>query len=285
MSAAQEVQIKRLPAMAPLLLRAALPRRRKAKDFPDVRISLPSLRCNARQVRRYARACGFSEARDTLPPSYLHTLAFRLQMQLMLRKDFPVAPMGSVHLSNTIIQHRGIRLDETLRLDCELAGHEDTDRGIEFAFRCRAYANNECVWEDYSLYLSRRASKGGKKTPKKHAQPRSYTQQQPLAIAAMTARRYALASGDFNPIHLHNLSAKLLGFRKMVVHGMWSKAACIAKLADHESREQLHCEVEFKTPVFLPADTLLCYDNDGDTTVFELRDARSGRPHLLGRLS
>ena len=285
MSAAQEVQIKRLPAMAPLLLRAALPRRRRATDFPDVRLSLPSLRCSPRQVRRYDRACGFSDAGDTLPASYLHTLAFRLQMQLMLRKDFPVAPMGSVHLSNTIIQHRPIRLDETLKLDCELAGHEESDRGIEFAFRCRAYANGECVWEDDSRYLSRRASKGGKKTPKKHAEPHRYSQQLPLPIGAVTARRYALASGDFNPIHLTNLSAKLLGFRKMVVHGMWSKAACIAKLNGGENRGPLRCEVEFKTPVFLPADTVLHYETEGDTTVFELRDARSGRPHLLGRLA
>ena len=166
--------------------------------------------------------------------------------------------MGSVHLSNTIIQHRSIRLDETLALDCELADHENTDRGIEFAFRCRAYANNECVWEDYSLYLSRRAGKVGKKAPKKHAEPRSYSHQQPLQIVAMTARRYALASGDFNPIHLHNLSAKLLGFRKMVVHGMWSKAACIAKLTDH-TKTATNCTVKWSSkPRFFCPPTPCC---------------------------
>ncbi len=286
MSAAQELKMKRLPALIPLLARAALPRSSsKALNFPQRCIELAPLRCSPRQVKRYARACGFALDRDTLPPSYLHTLAFRLQMQQMVQADFPLAAMGCVHLSNDIVQHRGIAIGETLRMNCRLSEHTLTDRGVEFAFECLAFVGEECVWEDRSRYLSRRKTGIAKPAKKLRAKPRQFAQQRELPITAGTARRYARASGDFNPIHLHDISAKLLGFKKMVVHGMWSKAACIAQLMDNDGDDNIRCQVEFKTPVFLPAKTLLCYDKDKGNIAFELRDARSGKPHLLGSLS
>ncbi len=51
-------------------------------------------------------------------------------------------------------------------------------------------------------------------------------------------RRYAAASGDRNPIHLHALSAKAFGFPRAIAHGMWTKARCMAAL--EESAERLH---------------------------------------------
>ena len=35
-------------------------------------------------------------------------------------------------------------------------------------------------------------------------------------------------SGDHNPIHLYPLTAKALGFRRQIAHGMWSLARCVA---------------------------------------------------------
>lgn len=35
-----------------------------------------------------------------------------------------------------------------------------------------------------------------------------------------TGRAYASVSGDFNPIHLSVLSAKALGMRRSIAHGM-----------------------------------------------------------------
>ncbi|MGB2256083.1 MAG: hypothetical protein ACPH56_13730, partial [Spongiibacter marinus] len=101
MSVAQELKIKRLPALAPLLARAALPKRQsKALNFPERSIELAPVRYSQRQLKRYAKSCGFSLNGNTLPASFLHIMAFRLQMQLMIQRDFPVAAMGCVHLNN-----------------------------------------------------------------------------------------------------------------------------------------------------------------------------------------
>ena len=43
-------------------------------------------------------------------------------------------------------------------------------------------------------------------------------------------RQYAMLGGDFNPIHIHSSLARLMGFKEMLIHGMYNKARCIAEL-------------------------------------------------------
>ena len=65
-------------------------------------------------------------------------------------------------------------------------------------------------------------------------------------------RRYAAVSGDRNPIHMHALTAKPLGFPAAIAHGMWTKARCLAAL---ESRlpDAFAVDVRFRKPILLPA--------------------------------
>jgi acyl dehydratase len=96
-------------------------------------------------------------------------------------------------------------------------------------------------------------------------------------------RRYASVSGDRNPIHMHALTAKPLGFRHAIAHGMWTKARCLAAL---ESRlpEAFSVEVGFRKPIFLPG-TVEFLSSVGETeTRFAVRDAKRGTPHLAGTL-
>ena len=54
--------------------------------------------------------------------------------------------------------------------------------------------------------------------------------------ASDLGRQYAAVSGDRNPIHLFDLTAMPLGFRHHIAHGMWSKARCLAELAEPAAR-------------------------------------------------
>lgn len=287
MTTAQELTLNRLPSLPPLLLKAAVSRRKPTQTpiFPLNTLRAEGISIDADSVNKYASVCGFDTAAGILPPSYLHVLAFRLQMKMMTQADFPVPAMGAIHLKNRIRQLRELKLGENLNLTCQVADHELTDRGIEFGFLCQASdASGEVVWEDYSRYLSRMKMPNRKKSaPAPRPEPRQYANSEAVSISRQTARQYAKASGDFNPIHLHDLTAKVLGFKKMIAHGMWSKAFCMAKLQHQLGLESFECEVEFKTPVFLPARAELLSEQDGDTVVFELRDQR-GKPHLIGQL-
>ncbi|MFJ3586231.1 MaoC/PaaZ C-terminal domain-containing protein [Streptomyces sp. NPDC090127] len=94
-------------------------------------------------------------------------------------------------------------------------------------------------------------------------------------LPADLGRRYAAASGDRNPIHLHPLTARAFGFPRTVAHGMWTLARCLAE--QQAGARHDFVEAEFKSPVLLPGTVSYATDGAGR---FELRTA--GRLHLSG---
>lgn len=286
MTASNQITLPRIPSMPPLLLRAAISRKKvtATPSFPDDVVEVDNVVCDPKQLARYSEACGFDASSTTLPSSFLHVFAFRLQMAMMVNKNFPLTPMGMVHLRNTIRQYRALKPGETFRMRCRIADQKSTDKGQEFSFFCEAFVGDQLVWDDLSTYLSRAKSTSKSQKREQRPAPRRYAEQRELKIGRNHARSYARASGDFNPIHLHDLSAKLLGFPRMVVHGMWSKAACLAQFSA-QSPEKMECRIEFKTPVFLPSTVKLAYEESESGVEFEMRNAKSEKPHLVGSIS
>ena len=95
-------------------------------------------------------------------------------------------------------------------------------------------------------------------------------------------RRYAAVSGDRNPIHMHSLTAKPLGFPAAIAHGMWTKARCLAAL---ESRlpDAFTAEVAFRRPILLPGQGRVRQPAPrGEGIDFFVRDAKKHTPHLEG---
>ncbi|MFG1921373.1 MaoC family dehydratase [Cryptosporangium sp. NPDC048952] len=72
------------------------------------------------------------------------------------------------------------------------------------------------------------------------------------SVGGETGREYARASGDWNPIHLHALSAKLFGFPRAIAHGMWVKARCLAALQGRLP-DAYTITVQFGKPLLLPS--------------------------------
>ena len=89
-------------------------------------------------------------------------------------------------------------------------------------------------------------------------------------------------SGDRNPIHLYPLTAKVLGFKRQIAHGMWSAARCVAAL-ENRLPDAVTVEVAFKKPVFLPGSVTFGARHVDSGYAFGLSDPISGAPHLQGR--
>ena len=85
-------------------------------------------------------------------------------------------------------------------------------------------------------------------------------------------RRYAEASGDYNPIHLDEQAAKLLGLDSVIAHGMLSMAFLgqfvQQQIADIPGARIEHLKVRFHNMVRL-GDTLTCHGKVTDRTTRE----------------
>jgi acyl dehydratase len=256
------------------------PLRRRPDALPERELRRDAIAVDRRRLAAYDRVCGFRLS-DTLPVTYPHVLAFPLAMELMAAGDFPFGVLGLVHVGNAIEQRRPLDAGEPLdlRLWAERLGEHPRGRTVDIV--AEGQVDGELAWRDRSTYLHRESG-GGEKRDKEAPEPPAASAE--WRVPGDIGRRYAAVSGDRNPIHVHGLAARLFGQPAAIAHGMWTKARCLAALQGHLP-DAFTVDVAFKLPVLLPAKVAFASWNEDGERRFALHDARSGRPHLAGRVS
>lgn len=280
----------------PTMLRAALPAipgvnllpglNKYAKaggELPDLRLTRKRVAIDRDHVAAYAEVCCFEPA-QTLPLTYPHMLAFPLHMGIMTDASFPYPAIGTVHLSNAITQHRRIAPSERLDVTAIAADLRPHAKGKVFDLVTTVSSEGETVWESTSGYLRVGRQEQGADQDDAQREPFEVVPGSGILwqLPGGLGRRYAAVSGDHNPIHLYPLTAKAFGFRRQIAHGMWSKARCVAAIANRLP-ESVTVEVEFKKPIFLPGSVAFGTRAVEDGIDFSLTDPRQGAPHLVGR--
>ncbi|MGA8258067.1 MAG: MaoC/PaaZ C-terminal domain-containing protein [Nocardioides sp.] len=275
------------------LLKAALPsipvvnalpgiRKTAGKEFAGLAFSRPPVTIERADVEAYAAVCGFPN-KDVVPLPYPHMLAFGLQMAIMSDPGFPAPAIGTVHLENTITQHRAIAVGETLAVTASVGSAVPHPKGTVYEFVTEVRAEGDVVWEETSAYL-RRVSTGSTTGGQPYGMvlPEAPANGTTWKLPADLGRRYAAVSGDHNPIHLYPLTAKALGFPRQIAHGMWTLARCTAAL-ENRLPDAVRVDVAFKKPVTLPGTVAFGSTPINQGYAFSLTNPRSGAPHLAGR--
>jgi acyl dehydratase len=254
--------------------------------MPEIELELPNVEADPGAVAAYARVCGFA-LRDQLPPTYPHVLAFPLHMALMADGRFPFGAVGLVHVENRIEQRRPLGLGEELTLRARPTALRPHPKGKTFTIVTEARtAGGELAWEGVSTFLRRgkgdpEASSGTQLGAPDPATPASAE----WRLGGDLGRRYAAVSGDRNPIHMHALTARPLGFPSPIAHGMWTKARCLAAL-EPRLPDAFAVEVRFRKPIQLPAKVeFASAEGAGGGIEFAVRDAKKATPHLDGRVT
>lgn len=282
------------PAALPLYAKAALPampvlgrlpgiRHQTGSDVPELSLTRANVPTRMGDLAAYARVCGFG-LRNEIPPTYPHLAAFGLQLSLMTDTSFPFPPMGLVHVTNSITQHRPIGVTETYDLTVHAENLRPHPRGRVVDLVSRAKVGGDVVWEETSGYLSR--GRGDETatsdSPLDGVEPPDATTR--WRLGGDLGRRYGGVSGDRNPIHLYRLSAKALGFPRQIAHGMWTKARSLAAL-DGRLPAAYRVDVEFRKPILLPGTVLFGAEVGADATAFGVTGASKPRTHLVGRVT
>ena len=270
-----------VPATAPSLLRGALTARgRGGETVPDRTLRVEGVRVDRSRLAAYQRLCGYA-VDDALPQPYPWVLAFPVQMALMARRDFPLPLPGMVHLANTVTTRRRLDAADPLTLSVRAGEVRPHRRGRTLDVRLEAHVGDDLVWECDSVYLSR--GKGTEGAPREEAPP---TLAPGPAVARWSlssdlGRAYASVSGDLNPIHLHPLSARAMGFPRHIAHGMWSYARTLSALG-RGSLGPSTSRVWFTAPLFLPSTVELVVDRKQGHVLAGLRSAKEPKKtHLV----
>ncbi|KPA92657.1 MaoC family dehydratase [Pseudomonas sp. RHF3.3-3] len=243
------------PGLPGLYLRAA--RRRK---ITGTQLPSEGLRCwatvDTKRLAAYRRICGFGDT-GLMPATYPHVLAFPLQLQLLTAKNFPFPLLGLVHLSNRIRILRPLGGVTSLRVGVQVQNLQPHPKGATFDLVTQIDDALGPLWEAESRMLCRGVELPGG--------PPAALQSESAPLLELTrwpcpgdiGRHYAKVSGDYNPIHLSALSARLFGFPRAIAHGLWNKARTLAALGNHLPAANIEIAVTFRKPVHLPNEMVL----------------------------
>ena len=258
------------PHFAPTWLRAIAASSKAPKGeltLPRLDMELLPQPLDTTRLTNYRHLCGFVES-NRMPPTWPQVACGALHMQMLTDPSFPLPAMGVVHLRNHIEQLQPIAQDTPLHYACHLEPVRVTDKGDEIDLVTDARCNGEVVWRSVITMLSRaRPVKRGAPPPRvgSNEPTRPWNPSGPvqpmrsveLQVPEDLGRRYARVAGDFNPIHQHALLARPFGFKRAIIHGMWSLARAVAECEADMPAGPVAIDVAFRRPVFLPSTVVL----------------------------
>lgn len=298
MTNAQPVILGDMPSLSKLYVNAAATAARRRVLGADAGITLPPCGHEVRGVQpqvgnltAYQHLVGES-ASDILPAGFIHALAFPVSMSVMNRDDFPLPLLGMVHLSNRVEQHGAMVFTEALDITSwaeNLHGHRAGTQ-VDIVAEVRRTGEAEVRWKGTSTYLAKGVFLPGIDKPSVPAELSTFSAPDPTALWQLgvdTGRAYAAVSGDFNPIHLSVLSAKALGMRRSIAHGMYLASRALADVGAAKG-DTFSWDVAFEAPVFLPARVALDISSDHSPggawqrSDYAAWNPRSGRRHFSG---
>lgn len=285
---AEVVELDESPSLAGLYARAASPLSGRGggggSGLPTQHLVLRGVDLDRDHVAAYAEVCGFTLT-DELPQTYLHMLAFPLQIKVMSTDDFPFQLLGMVHLRQRIEVVRAITADEVVDVEVWLEDLRPHGKGSQFTVRSQVRdADGEVVWDGTSTYLARHSQDDEPRAEEHPADAVDVAELPRTAdwrIDADQGRRYGKVSGDVNPIHMSALSAKAFGFPRAIAHGMWTLARAVAAL-EGRLPDAVDIDVAFKTPLLIPGRVTYATQQVGDAWHFAVRNDHNGKPHLAG---
>lgn len=226
----------------------------------------------------------FGYTSQYVPSTYWHTRFFGIRILLASDPKFPFPLPGMVHLTDTICQYHNILPTDVLWMECYLGDFLAHEKGTAFETITKLYREDVLVWEENTVNLYIGKSQMGEQEYNSYEFPEiQASKETALFIPTNMGRKYARISGDFNPIHISVLGAKLFGFKKSLMHGWFS----LNKILTENSNLMLDRHelfVAFKKPLFLPGNVILKQQEGEKGIQFEVVNAKEGYPNLKGEI-
>jgi acyl dehydratase/putative sterol carrier protein len=216
----------------------------------------------------YAKATGddnqsYFGSEAVAPPMY-HVRAFNdLMHRMAADPDLEIDILRLVHGEHAMRFHKMVTHGDVVQLRGQLEQVDEKSSGRVFSFGLFGFVNGALAYEGKTKFFIRGKSSGTSPKNKVKAVPveappaPSFELEQSVAVDQ--ALRYADASGDHNPIHIDESTAKSAGLPGCILHGLCTMALAqrdmVNALAEGEPKRLKYLAVRWAKPVF-PGETL-----------------------------
>ncbi|MBY5945545.1 MaoC family dehydratase [Photobacterium rosenbergii] len=244
------IKQSQLPSTVSLLAKAMLKKGRE--PLPSINITIDGFTFERDNVNRYNTCCGLPQ--DRLPLPYLFVATQPAQLLLLTHPSVSLKLLGMIHTHVSFHQQTPLQIGMAYDFTLGVIEWIQTDKGLEFELEGRFTLDSvyQASYRSRCLLRDKLPTNDRKKTTEatgdEGGQPLAWTKRDKFTLTPQIARSYAVVSGDYNPIHLHWLTAKPFGFKAPIIHGMYSVAKMFAAIDSTVNQ----VEFTFRRPAFLP---------------------------------
>lgn len=241
-----------LPAVGPAtLLRALFKSARRGEPPAEIMTTYRLDRIDADSVARYNALLGF--APDALPVSFYYLPTQRAHMATLLGPQYPYRIAGMIHVENDIQELRRPEPGLPMELSTRVTMEPVAANGARYCvLHTVGVQQGQPIFECRSRYLALRGKQRAEQRERSAAEPGGQLVGE-WSLASHAGRRYAAVSGDWNPIHLWPWSARLLGMKTPIIHGMHTVGKACALLEQANGQRLTAISARFKAPIALGA--------------------------------
>lgn len=256
-----------------------------------MKVRQAGLRLARRNVEAYREVCGYSAQAGMVPVTYPEMHFTQLIAEAVLSSGFPFSPLGLIHVGQRVQSVAALLPGDLVDATTELEALRETGRGYELDFSMTVEKQGRRVWTGLATLLSRSPAKQSVKQTKPTGNrsgpaPTSSERAFEATVPGNTGVRYARVSGDYNPHHLWWFTARPLGYRLPIAHGMWTFARVLSEVLEGiDGDAPLSATTVFKRPLLMPSRIRIEAPRLAERpegVQFAVREAASGAPHLLG---
>jgi acyl dehydratase len=246
-------------------------------SLPRVVVERGGVVVSAEQVAAFEAVCGV-RGHGLLPPAMPEILFLGSMAEVALHPELPLSPLGLIHVRQQVRCFAPIRPGDPLDLRTTLWAARRTPRGVELDLWTTVDVAGRRVWDGLTTLLSRSAETRSREGAR--GQEATVREGFDVDVAEDVGRRYAAVSGDYNPHHLWPWSARRLGYRAPIAHGMWTLSFVLGFVEPAHLDAPVRLDAQFKRPLYLPGAMRVVVEDDHDPYLVEALDPRHGAPHL-----
>ena len=284
-----------LPSLMTLYTKALFKRNHKQLTaLPALTLKVRDFAINTMQFNQYMESFGFEDDRKT-PAPFFYLATQTSQLYLLTQSQFPLSPAGLVHLGVSFEQQEALLSKEWSHspagnyIVMSIVNQRDSKKGLVFDIETEFYGPGKtaCL-KIINTYLARAIKgKSDENLPVLCEFNHEMNGDEPSMDLAITlnphaGKRYARLSGDYNPIHLWRFTAKLFGFKRPIIHGIFLVSKAYEQLHNNLDGAPKMGVFQFKSPFYLPGMGQLSIYKEGQETVIQVHSA--GQSHLHGKV-
>ena len=224
-------------------------------------------------VNRFNQLTNWTD--NSIAPTFPYALSTHIHFDLVNDPLFPFSPYGLLHKKEEITVLKNLKQGQW-EMHSYIESYDELESGHEFLLHSDLYIDGELTWQSKTTAYKRSKPSIRKKNKPLNAPNETKT----LCLEPHMARDYALVSKNIDPIHMSFLSAKIMGHKSSIMHGMWGLARSLSEIKKLRGPYQINCT--FISPMYLPCKVKLGIVQKEECTEFGFYPKSGDRPHFLG---